>query len=155
MYFGGPWDIHQIQSSAPDFPLGVAQLPQTPAAQSAASVLGSNGLFIPRGARHQAVAFEFMKWVTSDYYGVPMARRLGRYPAKSWLQTSPYFTENLLLIPFFNQLNAARPYRLDLFPEAETAFGDAIKSAFYGTDAAAALRQAQQKGLMEVQAESP
>ncbi len=155
MYFGGPWDIHLIQSTAPDFPLGVAQLPKTPAAESAASVLGSTGLFIPRGARHQAVAFEFMKWVTSDHYAVPMARRLGRYPAKSWLQTSPYFTENLLLIPFFNQLNAARPYRLDLFPDAETAFTDAIKSAFYGTDAANALHQAQQTGLNAVKEEAP
>jgi ABC-type glycerol-3-phosphate transport system substrate-binding protein len=146
MYFGGPWDIHFIQSTAPDFPLGVAQLPKTPAGDSAASVLGSTGLFIPRGARHEAAAFEFMKWVTSDRYAIPMARRIGRYPAKSWLQTSPYFTENLLLIPFFNQLNAARPYRLDCFPEAETAFADAIKSAFYGANPAIALQQAQQIG---------
>jgi ABC-type glycerol-3-phosphate transport system substrate-binding protein len=143
MYMGGPWDIHLIQSTYPDFPLGVAQLPRTPAAESAASVLGSTGLFIPRGARHQDIAFEFMKWVTSDRYAIPMARRLGRYPAKTWLQTSPYFTENLLLIPFFNQLNAARPYHLDLFPPAENAFQTAIKASFYGVDPATALEQAQ------------
>jgi ABC-type glycerol-3-phosphate transport system substrate-binding protein len=146
MYMGGPWDIHFIQSTNPDFPLGVAQLPKTPAGESAASVLGSTGLFIPRGARHQDVAFEFMKWVTSDRYAIPMARRLGRYPAKVWLSTSPYFTENLLLLPFFNQLKAARPYRLDVYPEAEQAFADAIKSAFYGEDPAIALNEAQQSG---------
>lgn len=145
MYMGGPWDIHLIQSSYPDFPLGVAQLPQTPAGESAASVLGSTGLFIPRGAPHQDIAFEFMKWVTSDKYAVPMARRLGRYPAKTWLQSSPYFTENLLLIPFFNQLNAARPYHLDLFPNAEDAFQRAIKSSFYGVDPAEALQEAQSR----------
>lgn len=141
---GGPWDIHLIQSSYPDFPLGVAQLPQTPAADSAASVLGSTGLFIPRGARHQDVAFEFMKWVSSDRYAIPMARRLGRYPAKSWLQTTPYFSENLLLNPFFNQLNSARPYRLDLFPEAQIILSNAIKASFYGKDPAQALIEAQQ-----------
>ena len=144
MYIGGPWDIHLIQSAYPDFPLGVTQLPKTPAADSAASVLGSTGLFIPRGARHQDMAFEFMKWVTSDRYAIPMARRLGRYPAKTWLQTSPYFAENLLLTPFFNQLNAARPYHLDLFPEAERAFNKAIKASFYGVDPAEALAEAQQ-----------
>jgi ABC-type glycerol-3-phosphate transport system substrate-binding protein len=131
MYFGEPQDIHLIQSTNPDFPLGVAQLPRTPAQDSAASVLGSSGLFIPRGARHQAVAFEFMKWASSDRYTVPMGRRLGRFPAKTWLQTSPEFSENLSLIPFFKQLDAAHPYRLGLFPEAEEAFADAVKSVFY------------------------
>jgi ABC-type glycerol-3-phosphate transport system substrate-binding protein len=144
MYFGESQDIHLIQSTNPDFPLGVAQLPKTPARDSAASVLGSSGLFIPAGARHQEVAFEFIKWATSDRYAAPMARRLGRYPAKTWLQTSPEFTENLSLIPFFNQLNAARPYRLDLFPEAEEAFGEAIKASFYDVATPTeALREAQ------------
>ncbi len=146
MYIGGPWDIHLIQSAYPDFPLGVAQLPKTPAADRAASVLGSTGLFIPRGARYRDVAFEFMKWITSDRYAIPMARRLGRYPAKVWLQTSPYFAENLLLIPFFNQLNAARPYHLDRFPRAEEAFANAIKASFYGVDPAEALNEAQNVG---------
>lgn len=145
MIMGGPWDIHMIQSSYPDFPLGVVQLPQTPAADRAASVLGSTGLFIPRGARYQDIGFEFMKWVASDRYAIPMARRLGRYPAKSWLQTTPYFSENLLLKPFFNQLNSARPYRLDLFPEAQTVLGNAIKASFYGEDPRQALSEAQQR----------
>jgi ABC-type glycerol-3-phosphate transport system substrate-binding protein len=155
IFFGGPWDIHYIQSTQPDFPLGVAQLPKTPAGDSAASVLGSSGLFIPRGARHQEVAFEFMKWVTSDRYAIPMARRLGRYPAKSWLQTSPYFAENLLLAPFFNQLNAARPYRLDRFPEAEQVFADAIKRSFYGLDPGRALQEAQKIGQPFLQRDLP
>lgn len=155
MYIGGPWDIHIVQSTAPDFPLGVARLPKTLAGDSAASVLGSSGLFIPRGARHQEAAFEFMKWVTSDRYAIPMARRLGRYPAKTWLQTSPYFAENLLLSPFFNQLDAARPYRLDLFPEAEQIFADAIKKSFYDVDPAAALRKAQQDGASFLREDLP
>jgi hypothetical protein len=75
-----------------------------------------------------------------------LARRLVRYPAKTWLQTSPYFAENLLLTPFFNQLDAARPYRLDCFPEAEQAFADAIKKSFYDTNPATALQEAQRIG---------
>ncbi|HEX9926502.1 MAG TPA: hypothetical protein VGD99_27885, partial [Anaerolineae bacterium] len=79
-----------------------------------------------------------------------MARRLGRYPAKVWLQTSPYFAENLLLVPFFNQLNAARPYHLDLFPAVEEIFADAIKASFYGVDPADALNEAQEDGQIIV-----
>lgn len=143
MYFGGPWDIHHILTLAPDFPLGVAQLPQTPAGVEAASTLGSTGLFLPAGARHQQVALEFIKWATSDRYGLPMARRLGRYPARTWLQTTPHFAGNPLLKPFLNQLNAARPYHLDAFPEVERQFSNAIKEAYYGENAAAALTRAQ------------
>ncbi len=144
MYFGEPQDIHIIQSTNPDFPLGVAQLPLTPGQEKPASVLGTSGLFVPRGARHPVLAFEFMKWMTSDRYLLPMAQRQGRFPAKNWLQTSPDFTKNLSLIPFFDQLETARPYRLGLFPEAEEAFSDAIKLSFYNmTTPAEALQSAQ------------
>jgi len=147
MYFGEPQDIHLIQSQNPNFPLGVAQLPKTPARDSAASVLGSSGLFIPQGARHKEVAFEFIKWATSDKYVLPMGRRTGRFPAKVWLKSSPEFTGNLALMPFFNQLDAAHPYRLGLFPEAEEAFADAVKATFYNlATPAEALQAAQTTG---------
>lgn len=153
MYFGESQDIHLIQSTDPEFPLGIAELPSTPARDSAASVLGSSGLFIPRGASNQDVAFEFIKWATNDRYVVPIGRRVGRFPAKAWLRTSPEFTENLLLVPVFEQLDAAQPYRLGLFPEAEEAFGDAVKTAFYKlATPAEALHEAQifaQNSLLE------
>jgi len=152
MYFGESQDIHLIQSTRPDFPLGVAQLPLTPARDSATSVLGSSGLFIPRGGRHKEAAFEFIKWATNDKYVIPMGRRTGHFPAKTWLQTSPEFTENLTLLPFFKQLDAAQPYRLGLFPAAEDAFADAVKAAFYKlATPAEALRQAQEIGQTSMQ----
>lgn len=145
MFFGTPWDIHYIQSQSPDFPLGVTELPETPAGAGAASALGSTALYVPRGARNRQIAFEFMKWATSDRYALPMARRLGHYPARAWLQTTPHFAGNPLLKPFLLQLDAARPYRLDAFPEVERAFADAIKAAFYGADPADALHRAQEQ----------
>ncbi len=76
-----------------------------------------------------------------------MGRRLGRFPAKTWLQTAPEFTENLSLIPFFKQLDAAHPYRLGLFPEAEEAFANAVKAVFYRlATPAQALNEAQSIG---------
>jgi ABC-type glycerol-3-phosphate transport system substrate-binding protein len=145
MFFGTPWDIHYIQTQSPDFPIGVVELPETPAGAGAASALGSTGLFVPRGTQHREVAFEFMKWATSDRYALPMARRLGRYPARNWLQTTPHFAGDPLLKPFLVQLDAARPYHLDAFPEVERAFADAIKAAFYGADPADALGVAQEQ----------
>jgi hypothetical protein len=43
------------------------------------------------------------------------------------------------------QLDAARPYHLDAFPEVERAFADAIKAAFYGANPADALHAAQEQ----------
>jgi ABC-type glycerol-3-phosphate transport system substrate-binding protein len=145
MFFGTPGDVHYIRSQSPDFPIGVAELPKTPAGASAASALGGTGLFVPRGSRHREIAFEFMKWATSDRYALTMARRLGRYPARAWLETTPHFAGDPLLKPFLLQLNAARPDRLDAFPEAERAYADAIKAAFYGADPAEALHEAQKQ----------
>ena len=146
MYFGEPHDIHLIQSADPVFPVGVAELPKTPAGESAASVFRSSGFFIPRGSIDQDAAFEFIKWASSDRYIIPMARRVGHYPARVWLQTSPEFTDNLSLTPFFKQLDAARPYRLDIFPEAEEAFWDAVKISFYDlATSREALEEAQQR----------
>ena len=47
----------------------------------------------------------------------------------------------------FIQLEAAQPYRLGLFPEAEEAFSEAIKASFYNiADPNAALNEAQSIG---------
>ena len=86
-----------------------------------------------------------MKWAISDRYALPMARRLGRYPARTWLETAPQFAGDSALKPFLLQLTAARPYRLDAFPEVERAYADAIKASFYGTDPAEALHAAQKQ----------
>ncbi len=144
MFFGTPGDIHRIRTQSPDFPMGVTELPQTPAGAGAASALGTTGLFVPRGSRNRQIAFEFIKWATSDRYALEMARRLGRYPARTWLQTTPHFAGDAMLKPFLTQLNAARPYRLDAFPEVERAYADAIKAAFYGADPADVLQAAQE-----------
>jgi ABC-type glycerol-3-phosphate transport system substrate-binding protein len=145
MFFGTPYDVHYILSESPNFPVGVAELPKTPAGAGAASALGTTGFFVPQGSRNREIAFEFMKWATSDRYALPMARRLGRYPARAWLQTTPHFAGDPLLKPFLLQLSAAKPYILDAFPAAERAYQDAIKAAFYGSEAADALREAQKQ----------
>jgi ABC-type glycerol-3-phosphate transport system substrate-binding protein len=156
MFFGVPWDIPYIEDNAPNIRLGVAPMPAPDSATPNMTLRGSSGFFIPRGARNRQVAFEFMKWATSDYYARQLLPRLGRYPAKAWLydelgdsalaavgsQPPAYrATEQ----PFFAHLQTAQPYYLDAFPDAERAFVNAIKSVFYGADARKALDQAQQE----------
>jgi len=151
IYFGELQDVHDIQAHYPNFPLGVAPLPRTPARESAASILGTSALFIPRGARNADAAFEFIKWASSDRYVNQMLRRTGRYPARKWMPTSPEVTKNLMLLPFITQLDQARPYRLDIFLEAEEAFVDAARMSFYQkANPAVALRRAQIIGQLSM-----
>jgi ABC-type glycerol-3-phosphate transport system substrate-binding protein len=145
IFFGTPGDITYIRKNAPQLRLGVAPIPAPDNTAPHISVLGSTGFFIPRGARNRLVAFEFAKWATSDYYALSMARRMGRYPARNWLYEVPGFGGDELLKTFLDQLKTARPYRLDAFPGAERAFVNAVKSVFYGADAAQALHRAQQE----------
>jgi ABC-type glycerol-3-phosphate transport system substrate-binding protein len=166
MFFGVPWDIAYIRGNAPDIRLGVAPLPAPDNTSPHVSVRGSSGFFIPRGASNKLVAFEFMKWATSDYYAKQLNRRLGRYPAKAWLYdeapglggdsltpATPVGGSALADVrlqpsgaieqPFFTQLQTAQPYRLDAFPDIERAFVNAVKIVFYGADAREALDRAQ------------
>lgn len=131
LYFGEPQDVNDIQAHYPNFPIGVASLPQTPAKDSAASVLGTSALFIPRGAHHQDAAFEFIKWVSSERYTSHMLPRTGHYPARKAIFASEDVTNNLLLAPFYTQLDLARPYRLDIYLDAEEDFANAIRAAFH------------------------
>jgi ABC-type glycerol-3-phosphate transport system substrate-binding protein len=163
MFFGVPWDVAYIKNNAPNIRLGVAPMPVPDSASPHISVRGSSGFFIPRGARNKLVAFEFMKWATSDHYARQLTSRLGRYPAKAWLyDEAPGFSTSAMPYraqagsaqspvpgaveqPFFAQLQTAQPYRLDAFPDVERAFVNAIKSVFYGADARQALDRAQQE----------
>ncbi len=144
IYFGETQDIHFMQIHDSKFPLGVTTLPRTLAGNSATSVLGTTALFIPRGSPHADAAFEFIKWASDERYVRHMARRLGRYPARTWLYTSPEVTKNPLLTPFFEHLDDAHAYRLDLFLDAEDAFVDALRLSFYHLEEpSTALRRAQ------------
>lgn len=158
MFFGVPWDVAYIKANAPNIRLGIAPIPAPTNISPHTSLRGSSGFFIPRGARNKLVAFEFIKWATSDYYARQLPRRLGRYPAKTWIYTETPPTPNGGSLPefsfagwegseqpFLDYLQTARPYRLDAFPDAETAFVNAIKSVFYGADARQVLDQAQQR----------
>ena len=150
MFFTGPWDLKTIQQNAtPEFyaQVGTAMMPAGMNGGTTGSVQGGGSLFVPKGSKHRAAAFEFMKWAASDKYQLRLAKEMARFPVISSLYNDPYFTNQSLLQPFFKQLATSRPYKLEAYPEAELSWAGAIYSILSGTggDAATILKQANQE----------
>jgi len=85
-----------------------------------------------------------MQLATSHRFQLDLAHELGRFPARrSALDAIARETTDPHLRAFLAALPAARPYRLDAYPQANQAFVDAVKACFYGADAASELARAQ------------
>lgn len=130
MFFSGPWDLARIRQEAPDMlnDLGTAPLPRGTGENAGGSVAGGGSLFVPRGAKHREAAFEFMKWAVSDRYAKRMALEQGRYPVRSRLYQDPDLQKDPLLVPFFDQLTRAKPYRLEAYRNANEDWVDMMKA---------------------------
>ena len=156
LFFSGPWDITRLKQEAPPevyAEVGTAPLPLPAADAPSASVQGGGSLFVPKGAPNRAAAFEFMKWAVSDRYALRLAQEMGRYPVRSALYDDPYFKSEPLLKPFLEQLKNARPYKLEAFAGASSAWDSAVRSAFApDADVAALLADAQRTAQQAIEA---
>lgn len=52
--------------------------------------------------------------------------------------------------PYFSQLKAAKPYKLEAFPEGDKAWSDAVAAAYNGRDAQTVLNDAQAKAAAAI-----
>lgn len=160
MFFSGPWDLAKIRQEVPEMlpNLGTAPLPRGRGAGAGGSVAGGGSLFVPRGAQHREVAFEFMKWAVADRYAKRMALEQGRYPVRSRLYQDPDLLRDPLLKPFFDQLTRAKVYRLEAYRNANDAWVEMMKGVFdEGQDIKQMLRETQievQQYIDEVEAAS-
>jgi ABC-type glycerol-3-phosphate transport system substrate-binding protein len=152
MIYTGPWDFEAIRKNAPDLEFGVARFPAGTDGVARGSVQGGGGLFVPLGAPHRALAFEWMKWATSERYAMRLAKELGRYPVRRALYADPYFAKDPAVRTFVAALPGARPYKLDAYPQANQAFMDAVKRAFYGADARTELAAAERVAQLAIDA---
>jgi ABC-type glycerol-3-phosphate transport system substrate-binding protein len=153
LFFSGPWDLARLRNEAPSMMdhIGTAPLPRGEGQSAGGSVQGGGSLFVPRGARNREAAFELMKWVTSDPYARRLATEMGRYPVKKAQYKDPALNADPLLRPFFEQLNRARPYRLEAYRGANNAWVAAIRDALQpGADIPAILKQAQAEAQMSI-----
>lgn len=150
--YTGPWDFSTIRKNAPDIRFGIARFPGGLDGVRRGSVQGGGGLFVPKGARHRELAFEWMKLATSDEFALRLAKEEGRFPVKAHQYRDPFFGQDPHIRTFVGALPDARPYKLDAYPQANQAFQDAVKEAFYGADAAVTLAKAQKVAQLAVDA---
>jgi ABC-type glycerol-3-phosphate transport system substrate-binding protein len=154
LFFSGPWDITRLKQEAPPevyAEVGTAPLPLPAAGAPSASVQGGGSLFVPKGAPNRVAAFEFMKWTVSDRYALRLAQEMGRYPVRSALYDDPYFKSEPLLRPFLEELKNARPYKLEAFAGASSAWDSAVRNAFApDADVTALLADAQRKAQQAI-----
>ena len=150
--YTGPWDFSTIRKNAPGLDFGVARFPAGLDGVRRGSVQGGGGLFVPKGARHRELAFEWMKLATSDEFAMRLAREEGRFPVRTAQYRDPFFHADPAIRTFVAALPEARPFKLDAYPQANQAFQDAVKAAFYGADPAQALAKAQQVAQLSIDA---
>lgn len=145
-FFSGPWDLARIRKEAkPDLieKVGTAPLPNGMTGQTDGSVLGGGSLWIPKGCKHKDVAFELLKWFTTNSYQMGMVQDQARYPVIAELYNTTYLQNDTLAQPFYEQLKTAAPYALEPYPDAAKAWSDAVRAAMDGGNAADLLRTAQ------------
>jgi len=143
LLFGGPWDLPALRRSGVRF--ATAELPKGMDGTTAGSVLGGSSLFIGKGSRSWAAAFEFLKWSAAAPFQARMTQELGFWPPLASTYADRALTEDPILKPFFSQLRVAKAYRVEAFPDWDQAWTEALTAAYGGTDAQKALDEAQAK----------
>lgn len=152
MIYTGPWDFETIKKNAPGLNFGVTRFPAGFDGVRRGSVQGGGGLFVPKNAANRELAFEWMKWAVSDRYAKRLYKELGRFPVRTALYSDPAFQQDPHIKTFTEALPHARPFRLEAYPQAQVAFEDAVKAAFYGADPAAELAKAQRVAQLAIDA---
>lgn len=139
-FISGPWDLARIKKEFPDSYqyVGTAPIP----GKQVSSVAGGGSLFVPKGAKNREASFELMKWFVSDKYSIRMAEEMGRHPVKGHVYENDFFKDPLLK-PYIDTLKSAKPYYLEAYPEASSAWYKAIRAAFDGADVEETLNKAQ------------
>jgi len=153
MFFSGPWDLARLRTEAPAVmqDVGTAPLPRGTGAGAGGSVQGGGSLFVPRGAQHREAAFEFMKWAVAEPYALRLALEQGRYPVKAAYYQRPELQADPLLMPFYEQLKTARPYKLEAYLRANVTWEATVRQALAPeTDLATLLRDAQAQIQQEI-----
>ena len=143
MYTSGSNDLVTLRKSGAGDDVKIAVLPKGMQGVTAGSSIGGSSLFVPPGAAHRAIGFEFMRHVTSDPFALRFAKEENRLPVRPRVYGDPYFdgAENRTVL---TQLESAHVYKLEAFAVARQAFGEAIRDALSGAkEPGVALRDAQ------------
>jgi len=144
MYTSGSWDIAKLRKSHPGTDYRATMMP-VGTTGTRGSAMGGSSLFVPKGAAHRKLAFEFMTALISDRYALRLAQEQGRLPVRSRVYADPYFQDPVLQV-VLEQLKSARPERVDSFPQAGTLLANALDQILReNKDPQAVLQDAQAK----------
>ncbi|MDX1657209.1 MAG: extracellular solute-binding protein [Nitriliruptorales bacterium] len=142
MHLSGTWDVAAILQSDVPWELEVISLP-TVEGRDAGTVIGGSSLFIPTGAEHRELAFEFMRRLIRPDIGLALAEQEGRIPTRTDVLEDPFF-DSPVYATVREALPTASAMKLIAFPEASQAFSNAIQDVLTGAAGAReALEEAQ------------
>jgi len=143
LHIGG---IAEIERYAPGLEYGVTFIPAPPGGEQHSSWVGGWCMAIPRGAKHQDEAWDFIRWLCHSPEGTAIVgRETGLFPG---LKASPYFDEvrgKPYYGAFLRILEECRHQRPVMPVQAfyMRALDRAVDQAVYGTKTPAeALREA-------------
>jgi len=143
MHTSGSWDLATLQKDPTGDNYRVTLMPNGVTGQTKGTAMGGSSLFVPKGAKHRVLAFEFMQLLTNDHYALRLAKEEGRLPVRTRVFSDPYFQDPGLQV-FLEQLKTAHPLLVDAFPLAAKALDKALNEVlFRGADAATSLKEAQ------------
>ncbi|HEX2047592.1 MAG TPA: extracellular solute-binding protein [Acidimicrobiales bacterium] len=143
MYTSAAWDIAKLRRAQPGVDYRAMPMPTGMSGTTQGSAMGGSSLFVPKGSKHRELAFDFMTHLISDRYALRLAREQGRLPVRSRVYTDPFFEDPLFRL-VLEQLQTARPERIDSYPDAGKLLANAIdQSLREAHDPAVALREAQ------------
>jgi maltose-binding protein MalE len=150
LLFSGPWDMPDTKKSGVNF--GTTELPKGLDGSTNGSVQGGGSLFVGKGSKNREAAFEFMKWCVARPHQIRMAKEMARWPVIADLYADPATigANDPMLSPYFSQLKAAKPYKLEAFPEGDKAWSDAVAGAYNGKSAQTVLDEAQAKAAAAI-----
>jgi multiple sugar transport system substrate-binding protein len=138
MHASGSWDL-PVTRRARDSAVAddVLVLPMPRGEGDTGTVLGGSSLFVPRGAEHADLAFEFARALTATDVGVALAREEGRLPARVDAYTDPTFRDEPEIAAFVEELPEADVMPLIAYPDLAAAFGAAVERVLKGQQSAA------------------
>ncbi|WP_308637562.1 ABC transporter substrate-binding protein [Paenibacillus silvisoli] len=145
MQYTGPWMLSTYKKYGKDLDFGIVPPPAGPNGDKG-SVMGGFGLVIPEGSKHQAEAWEFIKWWTANKDNALLwAKTSLNIPGFKPALEDPFFKDDPFWKPFLDTLEFAkiRPAHpgysvmegdalipnLQLFQQSKQSLEDTLKKA--------------------------
>jgi multiple sugar transport system substrate-binding protein len=148
MHASGSWDLAVTQRARGAAVSDVRVLPLPRGEGDTGTVLGGSSLFVPRGAEHADLAFDFAQALTAADVGIELAREEGRLPARLDAYGDATFSDGAGMAAFVEELPEADVMPLIAYPDLAAAFSGALERVLKGQQTAADA-MAELQGLAE------